>query len=183
MAKPASIISSNISNLSKKELEKLVLKAAANDKSFHDYLLVNYFDKEFGEEDLYDQAKSDIDFLISKNYKGFAEELRLANMLAACMKRIVEFSKVSKNKNLDADLILYVLEVPFSMSSNVFCTCFTAFNYKVVVLLKRVINIVQNKLHSDFMVEYREVINEYLSILHRTCSYLDYVSALPKRIE
>ena len=183
MAKPASIISSNISNLSKKELEKLVLKAASKDKSFHDYLLVNYFDKEFGEQDLFEHAKNDIDILISKRYKGFAEELQIANMLSACLKRIVEFSKVCKNKNLEADLVLYVLEVPFSMNTNVFCTCFTAFNYKVVVLLKRLINIVQTKLHTDFMVEYHEVINEYLNILHRTCSYLDYVSALPERIE
>ncbi len=75
MAKPASIITANISNLSKKELESLVLKAAAKDKSFHDYLLINYFDKEFGEQDLFELAKNDINILISKRYKGFAEEL------------------------------------------------------------------------------------------------------------
>lgn len=183
MAKPASIISSGIGNLSKKELEKLVLKAASRDKSFHDYLLVNYFDKEFGEQDLFEQAKNDIDILITKRYKGFAEELQVAKMLSACLKRIVEFSKICKNKSLEADLILYVLYIPFSMSTNVFCTCFTAFNYKVVVLLKRLINIVQNKLHEDFMVEYRTVINQYLVILHRTCSYLDYVRVLPEKIE
>ena len=59
MSKVASIISSQISSLSKKELEKLVLKAAVKDKSFHNYLLVNYFDKEYGEKDLFDQAKED----------------------------------------------------------------------------------------------------------------------------
>ena len=183
MAKPASIIKENISKLSKKELEKLVLKAAAKDKSFHDYLLVNYFDKEFGEQDLFEQAKSDLSILISKRYTEFSEELQIANMLTACSKRIVEFSKVCKNKNLEADLMLYVLEVPFSMSTNSFGTCFTAFNYKVVVLLKRLLNIVQNKLHQDFMVEYKPVINQYLNILKSTCDYLEYVDALPEEIE
>lgn len=183
MAKPASIISSNISSLSKKELEKLVLKAAAKDKSFHDYLLVNYFDKEFGEQDLFEQAKSDIDLLFTKRYKGFSEELQLANMLAACTKRIVTFSKICKNKTLEADLILYVLKVPFSMNKDVFETCFTAFNYKIVTLLKRLIAIVQTKIHQDFIMEYRPLINQYLDILHETCEYLDYVNHLPVKIE
>jgi hypothetical protein len=183
MAKPASVISSNISNISKKELEKLVLKAASKDKSFHDYLLVNYFDKEFGEQDLFEEAKNDINSLMSKRYKGYAAEQQLANMLAACSKRISEFSKTCKNKNLEADLILFVLEIPFSADTKIFRTCFTALNYKVVVLLKRLIVIVQTKLHLDFKVEYLSLINEYLGILHSSCGYLDYVNVLPKRID
>lgn len=140
-------------------MEKLVLKAAAKDKSFHDYLLVNYFDKEFGEQDLFEQAKGDIDLLFTKRYKGFSEELQLANLLAACTKRIVEFSKICKNKTFEADLIVYVLKIPFSMNKDIFETCFTAFNYKTVVLLNRLIAIVQTKIHSDFIMEYRPLIN------------------------
>ena len=117
MAKCASIITSQISSISKKELEKLVLKAAAKDKSFHDYLLVNYFDNEYGEQDLFQQAKDDLDKLFSKNYKGFSEELKLANMLGACAKRVTEFSKSCKNKNLEADLLMYVLAIPFFIKS------------------------------------------------------------------
>lgn len=183
MAKLSSMISSNISSLSKKELEKLVLKAAASDKVFHDYLLVNYFDKQYAEQDLYDQAKQDLLFLFSKNYKGFSRELQMANMLAACSKRIDQFSKVCKNKKLEADLILFVLDVPFSGGTAIFSTCFTALNYKTVLLLKRLIKIVQTKLHPDFRIEYLPVINEYLGILHRTSNYLDYVYALPETVE
>lgn len=125
MSKVSSTISSQISNLTKKELEKLVLKAASKDTTFHNYLLVNYFDKEFGEQDLFEEAKTDIDLLMKKGYKGFSEELRLANMLGACSKRITEFSKNCTNKHLEADLILHVLQIPFSLSTNLFCTCFT----------------------------------------------------------
>ena len=183
MAKAALVITKNISSLSKKELEKLVLIAATKDKFFHDYLLVNYFDKDSGEKDLYEEAKNDIDILVSKRYKGYAEELKMANMLGACSKRITEFSKVCKNKNLEADLILYVLEIPFSEDKVIFKTCFTALNHKVVLLTKRLINIVQVKLHPDYKIEYRNEVNNYLSILHETCNYLDYVYALPKAIE
>jgi hypothetical protein len=104
-------------------------------------------------------------------------------MLAACSKRIVEFSKVCKNKNLEADLLVHVLKIPFSMSDDIFGTCFTALNYKVVLLLRRLMSIVQTKLHPDFMVDYRPVIDNYLDILHRECSYLDYVNALPGKLE
>ena len=182
MAKVATVITTKIGELSKKELEKLVLKAAAKDKFFHDYLLVNYFEKEHGEQDLFEQAKAEIEILLHKNYKGFAEEIQLANMLGACAKRITEFSKICKNKSLEADLIMMVLEIPFSLSTNIFCTCFTAFNYKVVLLMKRIINLLQNKMHEDYQVQYREKINEYLTILHRTSDYLDYVNALPHDI-
>jgi hypothetical protein len=182
VAKVATIISSQIGNLSKKELEKLVLKAAAKDKSFHDHLLVNYFDKQEGEQDLFDQAKVDLENLFRKKYKGYAEELQLAGMLGACSKRITEFSKNCKNKYLEADLLMQVLEIPFSISSNSFTTCFTAYNYKVVSLLKRLISLVESKMHEDYKIQYQPKINAYLTILHRTASHLDYVYALPKSI-
>lgn len=96
--------SSQIANLSKKELEKLVTKAAVKDKSFDDYLLVNYFEKEYGEQDLFETTKADLDNLFLKRYKGYSQEQQTAGLLAACSKRIAEFSKVCKNKNPEVDL-------------------------------------------------------------------------------
>lgn len=180
MPKVSSVISSQITNLSKRELEKLVLKAAATDKDFHDYLLVNYIDKECGEQDLLEEAKEDLENLVKKNYKGFSQELKLAEMLAACTKRIAAFAKICKNKNLEADLVMHVLEIPFSLPASMFQTCFTRYNYQVVLLLKRLINLVDNKMHEDYKIQYQPRINNYLNILNSTCSYLDYVDALPR---
>lgn len=171
-----------ITGLSKKDLEKLVIKAASKNKDFHDYLLVNYFDKTHGEEELFEQAKDDLELLFRKNYKGWSEELRLANMLAACLKRIIVFSKVCKHKNLEADLIIHTLQIPFSLPPEQFRTCFTAYNNKVTMLVKRLIKIVTQQLHEDYMIEYRGTINRYLNILHQYSSHLDYVYNLPKEI-
>ncbi len=171
-----------IKKLGKEELEKLVLKAAQKDITFYNYLLINYVDKEFGEQDLFDDALGDIEMLFIKNYKGYAEELKLGNMLAACHKRINEFSKVSKNKELELKLIMHVLELPFSLSSNLFCTCFTNYNYRVSLLIKKAIALLQNKLHEDFKIEYSKTINGYLETLHRTSGYLDSVSGLPMQV-
>jgi len=83
----------------------IVLKLAAK-KENYDFLMVNYLDKKEGEMDLFKEAKEDIDCLCDKRYKDYAEEMKLANLMSTCVKRINEFTKVSKNKKLEADLIL-----------------------------------------------------------------------------
>ena len=181
MAKVSSEVKESIKTLSREELEKLVLKAASSDKFFYDYLIVNYVDKESGEQYLYDLATDDLNFLFYKGYKGYAEPLRMANMLSACIKRINEFAKVCKNKNLEADLILYVLEIPFGATGE-FSTCFTAFDYKVGLLVQRLITLVTKKMHEDFLNDYKAKINEYLDRLHRTSNHLDFIHAMPAQI-
>jgi hypothetical protein len=182
MAKHNQLIKETVTQLSREELEKLVLRVAQKYKQFHDYLLVNYADKEFGEDDLFDKAKADLEILFRKQYKGFSEELQLANMMAACMKRISEFGNVCRKKELELRLIMIVLDIPFSLSANKFSTCFTAYNYKVYLLLRKAIAILQKKIHADYRVEYEPKLNEYLSIMHRTSRHLDYIYNLPEKI-
>ena len=182
MPKISAEIKNQIAALSKIELEEIVTKMAAKEKTVFDYLLVNYFEKETGENELFEKTKMDLDLLFRKSYKGFSEKLQLANMISACVKRINEFSKICKNKHLEADLLMYVLEIPFSLSTNMFGTCFTAYDYKVGLMVKRVITIVQTKLHPDYKIEYAEKINDYLTILHRTSNHIDFIYGLPKSI-
>ena len=168
-----------IKSLPKKDLENIIIKLATKKENYH-YLLVNYLDKESGEQELFQEAKADIDKLCTKRYKGFSEQLQIANLIATCVKRISEFSKVSNKKNLEADLILYALEIPFSYHSGMFGTCFTQFDYKTGLLLKRLITIVTKKLHEDYVEDYRVIINEYLNRLHSTSDHLDSIYDLPK---
>ncbi len=175
-------VKEQIKQLSLAELQQIVLKVAAKEKSVYDFLLVNYLDKASGEQELYERTKADIDVLFRKGYKGYAEELQLANMLAACIKRINEFTKVSKNKVMEADLLVYVLEVPFSLSTNLFGTCFTQYDTKVAIIVKRLITLVTKKMHEDFRMEYTDKINGYLQILHRTSKHIDSIYIMPKSI-
>lgn len=175
-------IKQTVAQLSKKELEKLVLRAAQKHKEFYNYLLVNFVDKVSGEEVLFEKVKEDLEILFRKQYKGHSEELQLANMMAACLKRINEFGKVCRKKEMELNLIMIVLEIPFGLSSNMFCTCFTAYNHKVYLLLRKAVAILQTKLHEDFRLEYEARLNEYLSIMHRTSSHLDYIINLPNSV-
>lgn len=181
MAKVNPQVAEAIKKLDKNELEKIVLKAASKYAEFHDFLFANYTDTKAAEDELFEIAQKDIEILFCKRYKGFSEELQLANMLAACHKRINDFSKVCKNKCLELDLVLSVLEYPFSLNSNVFGTCFTNFDYRVALLLKKAIGI-YNKLYEDYKSDYTDKINNYLEILHRTSNYHDFIYNLPANI-
>jgi hypothetical protein len=77
---------------------------------------------------------------------------------------------------------MYILQIPFSMYANSFKTCFTAFNYQTVLLLKRLIILVPFKMHEDYKIKYQTKINSSLDILHRTSNYPGYISALPRCI-
>jgi len=96
--------------------------------------------------------------------------------------KINEFTKISKNKKLEADLLLYTHKVPFLLTTNMFSTCFTQYDTKVAMIVKRLLNLVTKKLHEDFRIEYEETINNYLQILHRTSNHIDTVYYLPKAI-
>lgn len=172
----------SIKKLEYTELQDIVLKLSAKEKSVYDYVFANYLDKEFGEKELFETTKADLEVIFRKRYIGFSEQLQIANMLTACIKRINEFTKISKNKMFEADLLLHILEIPFSLSTNMFGTCFTQYDTKVAMIVKRLINLVTKKLHEDYRIEYEETINDYLQILHRTSSHIDTVYNLPKAI-
>lgn len=183
MAKVEKIIKETITNLPQKELEKLVLKAATKYPAFAYYLMVNYINKEFGENDLLEKAKTDINGLYYKSYRGFAPQLRMANMLSACIKRINQFSKICKNKKLEADLLIFVLAEVFAHEPKFFGTCFTTFDYKVSLLLKRLISVVTKKIHPDYLEDYKVLINSYLARLHSTSNHINTIFEMPKIIE
>ena len=128
------------------------------------------------------QAKEDLDSLFMKSYKGYTDQLRLANMLSACTKRINEFSKICKNKTLEIDLVMHVLEAIFSETTNLFGTCFTTFDYKVGVMVKRAITLIETKIHPDYKIEYSSKINSYLNVLHRTANHIDAIYGMPEAI-
>ena len=171
-----------IKSLTRSELQQIVLKLAAKEKIAYDFIKVNYLDKDYGEQELYDKTKTDLDLLFLKGYRGFSDQLRMANMLSACIKHINEFCKVSNNKKMEADLLTYILKEAFSLPDSFFGTCFTKFDSKVAQIVKRLITIVTKKLHEDYKIEYEENINDYLRLLHLRSNHIDFVYNLPKEI-
>jgi hypothetical protein len=182
MSRLSAEIKEQIKNLSRKELEEIVLKTASKEQTILDFITINYLDKETGEKELFEKTKADLDMIFNKPYKGFVEQIKFAKMLSVAIVRVNEFTKVSKNKVLEADLILYVLAVPFSANEYIFGSFFNAFDSKVVQILKRLITLVTKKLHPDYLGDYQDTINAYLKTLHQRSGFLDSVYSLPDKI-
>lgn len=176
------ILKEQLAQLSKKELAEMVLKLAGKRYNY-EFLLVNFLDKEGGEYTLFDEAKDDIDVLCEKEYKGSTELKQLVKKLNACVKRINEFTVETKNKKLEADLVLYVLELQFKNPTRVFGSRVSGYDYKVGLLLKRLINLVTKKLHPDYIIDYQDTINDFLTHLHKTSNRINTIKELPLVIE
>lgn len=106
----------------------------------------------------------------------------MANALQACNKRIDEFSKICKNRKYELDLVMYLLQKVYYNSEVSFGTCFTNYDYRVSLLLKKATNILTKKIHEDYRVDYVEELNHYLMKLKARANYFDFVSILPNKI-
>jgi len=69
MPRDKAILKEQLTQLSKKELVEMLLKLSAKRYNY-EYLLVNFLDKEGGEQTLYEEAKEDIVGLCQKEYRG-----------------------------------------------------------------------------------------------------------------
>ncbi|OIP84645.1 MAG: hypothetical protein AUK44_01895 [Porphyromonadaceae bacterium CG2_30_38_12] len=178
MSIPKAILKEQLQQLSKTELVTMVLKLSTKRYNY-EYLLVNFLDPESGEQTLFDEAKEAIEQLNEKEYKGRTTQHQLVKKLNACTKRIKEFTVETKNKKLEADLILYVLELQFEQPTKVFGARFSGYDYKVALLLKKLISLVSKKLHPDYFVDYQDVINTFLNKIHHTSNRINTVYELP----
>lgn len=176
-------IKSQIKNLSKEDLERIVLKLASREKEILDYLRATYLDKEIGQQDIFDETKDELEFLMAKSYVGRAAELRAAKMLAACGERITKFANASGNKKLEADLLVFALDNVFHRDYARQGTCFTAYDNKLRLLVSRLLTIVTKKLHPDLLMDYREKLNHYLKRLHNGSNHLDAVYSMPMKFD
>ncbi len=182
MSLKKTLLKEQLAVLSKKELIEIVHKLAG--KRFnYEFLLVNFLDKDGGEQTLFEEAKEDIDKLNEKEFKGRTQQHQLVKRLNACVKRIAEFTVETKSKKLEADLVLYVLELQFSLPNSIFGARFSGYDYKVGLLLKRLINIVKNKLHSDYFIDYQDAINDFLTKIHSTSNRINTIYDLPDRVD
>lgn len=174
-------IKQSISDLPKEELAKLVIKIASKDEVFYEYIKFTYFREGIDENDIFEDYNSKIKNLTLKRYKGYAEEEKAAHFITACNKELTNFEKICKNKELHVSLIFKVLDCALYDFGARFGTCFTAFEYKFSLLLKKVIKIVTTKMHEDMIIEYKDQINKYLRQI-KAASYLDYIYVLPDEI-
>ena len=182
MARKIAEIKEAVAELSKKELVEIVLKLASKRHNY-EFILINYLDKEGGEQTLYEEAMAEMENLCLKEYKGKSPQHRAVKKLTACSKRVSQFILDTKDKKLEADIILLLLEKQFIHNNDIFGARYSGYDYKVGLLLKRFINLVTKKMHPDYLMDYQERINDYLTRLHKTSNHINTIFNLPTKLE
>lgn len=176
------ILKEQLDELTKKELVEMVLKLSTKRYNY-EFLLVNFLDKKNGEQILFEEAIDDIDHLCQKEYRGATELKKQVKKLGACVKRINEFTVETKSKKLETDLVLYVLKLQFAHYPDMFGNKTSGYDYKVGLLLKRLILLITKDLHSDYFADYQDSVNDFLEKLHKTSDRINTIKLLPKQID
>lgn len=171
-----------IAKLGEKELRKLVLNIASKDQAIYDLIYFNYVTGQEELEDLLEETKDKIIMEMDLFSTRGIYERNLAKAIGKAVKHINYFSKLTKNKVMEAELLLFLLEEVFENHSDALGTCWTVFDSKVAITTNRLFNLVTKKLNEDYLIEYQKPLNRFLNILHTTSNHLDYVYDMPKAI-
>jgi hypothetical protein len=182
MQRNKKILKDQLQEFSKNELIEIVLKLSGR-KEIYDYVRVNYTEKGYGEQSLFDETLEEIEELLYKAYKGRTPQHQACSKIKALNKRLKEFTDISKNKKLEADLLLHILEHFFGYETRFWARDHASFDYKVALLLERFIKVITQQLHPDYLVDYSDKANLFLKKIHYSSDHLQTVCDMPMKIE
>lgn len=165
-----------------RELQKLVMQAAAKSQEFYDMINIQYVSGKQAEteilEDMKDKALGELFYI---DDRGILQK-NLAKSISKAVKHINHYVKVTRNKAGEAELLLCLLDEIFENYSNELGTCWTVYDSKLAVTTNRLYNLVTKKLHEDYLTEYKEPLNDFLETLHAKSNHLDFVYDMPSTI-
>jgi uncharacterized protein YifE (UPF0438 family) len=164
------------------DLQKLVIELAGKHKDIHDIINVRFVEKEGAEDELFEDTKvaieDEMDWLSNRG----PQEKNIARAMANCVKLINHYTKVTKNKRREADLLKFLIGTTFRKYEGNLGTCWTVFDSKLATTTKRFHTLVTKNLHEDLLMDYRNDLNRYLQKLHKNCNHLDMVFGMPKEV-
>src|SRR3990172_13178449 len=164
-----------IEEISVPDIRKLVRELAAKNQEIHELINLKYVTGKTVEQDLFEETKQKVlGEIIFMNYRRNVQK-PLAKAISRAVKHINCFVKITKNKVLEAELLLALLNEVYDNYSDKLGTCWRVFDSKLAVTTYRFQNLVTTKLHEDYLIEYKEPLNRFLRILQTKSRHLDYI--------
>jgi hypothetical protein len=158
-----------------KKLVSIIQKQANKDTDFLYALKMEYEDKAELEEDLFEDYKSMVHSELNSFTRYKRQELHAFETINNAVKELNNFTKLCKNKKMEADILVMILDHSFKEYQDQLGTYFTKLDNKLFVTFQRLYNLVTKKLHPDLKIEYEEKIKGYYEVLNRECRHLDRV--------
>lgn len=159
--------------------DKIILKWAGRDRLFFEFLYITYMNPDFGAEDLLEIYKEELRSLQSKVFPGRSEAMRRMRLLRTSLKLITQFKKTVKQPHLEVELYLHVLDFHFEKAEHYLGSGYYVYDNNIAKTVGKVIHMIQDKLHEDYLLEYKEKVNNYLTSLRRFSTFNTKVRELP----
>jgi len=170
-----------ISSLSTEEKEKIIFRICKKNKDIYETLLFEYMKDESG-RDFFKETKNEIASQFTCFWSRVIQK-ELARAVTHSIKAINRFASITNDKKQEADLLNFLLKIIFTEFSEELGTCWTTFDSKVGTATRRLLNLVNKKLHEDHHIEYKADINSYIKILKSKCGHLDSVFNMPDSLD
>lgn len=168
-----------VKQLSDKEKEAIILKAARRDAELYELLSYELVE-EVTLEEVYAQSTDRIhELLLHANGRSLAKALTKA--LRKAVKEIARFKRITKSKKAEVDLHLYTLRLIFDNFTGQFDSYYKGFHTASARLLLRTVQLIRKNLHEDYHLEYKAEVDGFLQHMHSRSKQAPVV--LPQEFE
>ena len=150
--------------LSDKELAALVVRAAKRDDELYDTLRFELL-QDVDVASIQADTEDKIHELFNLSVSGYLLTKSLPKVLGKATKEVARARRITKNKQLEIDLNLYVLRLIFRSYSGPLDSSHNQFYKATARLAVRTSGLVIKNLHEDFWLEYKPELDEFFGNL------------------
>ena len=181
MPVPAPDFKKALARLSDKEKEALVLRAVRRDAELYDTFSYELL-PDVTLESVYEASADRIHELFNVAVSGRLLNRSLVKALRAALQEAARARRVTKSKQLEVDLSMYVLRLIFEHYSGQFDSVYQGFFVGTARLATRLTQLIPKNLHEDLWLEYKPELDEFLTQLHGRSKSRELKFDLPREL-
>ncbi|SET03438.1 hypothetical protein [Hymenobacter actinosclerus] len=182
MPVPSADFKRALKQLSEKEKETLLLRAARRDAELYDTLCFELL-PDVDAATVYEQASDQIHELFAVGATGRLLNRSLTKALSKTVKEVARARRITKDKRLEIDLNLYALRHIFENYTGQFESPYAGFYTATARLAARTTQLVRKNLHEDLWIEYKADLDDFLQQLHARSKSRSLKFELPRELE
>ncbi len=169
-----------IESLTSKQKDKLLYQLLKKDKLLVEQLYFKHLSTSEDLDERYEDFLEEVKQVLLASYRAKSDELAVAKGIGEAKKVINRFTKVDKRPEKEAKLLMLILDAVFKPGNPArLGTCWTKYDLTVAQTLKRLITIIKNKLHEDYLMNFKPEVDKYLIRIKSASSFNDIVYDLP----
>ena len=166
MPVPAADFKKALKRLTESEKEALLLRAVRRDAELYETFRFELL-ADVTLDQVQDETADRIHELFNVAVSGRLLNRSLVKVLRASVQEATRARRITKSKQLEIDLLVYILRQAIDNYSGQFDSVYDGFYNATARLAARVPALVLRSLHEDLWVEYKPDLDDVLSDLHR----------------